>query len=62
MAFNKIAKEIIDYEKKHNGMTDTQLAFNLRLSVERLHGIKSMQKLPTDDEKEMIEQYFINHD
>ncbi|QBP17773.1 LBP_cg2779 family protein [Acetilactobacillus jinshanensis] len=61
MAFSKIAKEIIDYEKKHNGMTDTQLAFNLHLSVERLHGIKSMQKLPTNEEKTMIEQFFINN-
>ena len=42
-------------------MTDTQLAFNLHLSVERLHGIKSMQKLPTNEEKTMIEQFFINN-
>ncbi|MEJ6399720.1 LBP_cg2779 family protein [Nicoliella lavandulae] len=55
---SKISQEIIDYQKA-TAWPDTQLAFNLHLSVERLHDIKSMEKQPTNEETELIEN-FIN--
>ncbi|WP_243674163.1 LBP_cg2779 family protein [Lentilactobacillus kisonensis] len=48
--FSTLAEEIINYQKK-NDMPDTALAFNLHISVERLHNIKSMESEPTPDEK-----------
>ncbi|GAD16770.1 MULTISPECIES: LBP_cg2779 family protein [Lentilactobacillus] len=54
--FSTLAEEIINYQKK-NDMPDTALAFNLHISVERLHNIKSMESDPTPDEKRTIEQF-----
>lgn len=44
-----IAEKIIQYQKKHN-LTDTELALNLHITVERLHNIKSMETQPTVEE------------
>ncbi|KRM75090.1 LBP_cg2779 family protein [Secundilactobacillus collinoides] len=44
-----IAEKIIGYQKKHN-LTDTELALNLHITVERLHNIKSMESQPTAEE------------
>ncbi|EEI19405.1 MAG: LBP_cg2779 family protein [Lentilactobacillus hilgardii] len=54
--FSTLAEEIINYQKK-NDMPDTQLAFNLRITVERLHDIKSMESQPTPEEKKLIEDF-----
>lgn len=54
--FSTLAEEIINYQKKHD-MPDTQLAFNLRITVERLHDIKSMESEPTPEEKKLIEDF-----
>ncbi|MBW1605252.1 LBP_cg2779 family protein [Lactobacillus sp. Sy-1] len=55
-----ISKEIIDFQKR-TAWPDTQLAFNLHISVERLHDIKSMEKQPTNEEKELIENFIENN-
>ncbi|UDM32293.1 LBP_cg2779 family protein [Lentilactobacillus laojiaonis] len=52
--FSNIAEDIIKYQKKFD-MTDTQLAFQLKMSVERLHDIKSMEVAPTKEETDYIE-------
>lgn len=44
-----IAEKIIQYQKKHN-LTDTELALNLHITVERLHNIKSMETQPSTEE------------
>ncbi|GAA3601380.1 LBP_cg2779 family protein [Secundilactobacillus similis] len=44
-----IAEKIINYQRKHN-LTDTELALNLHITVERLHNIKSMEAQPTTEE------------
>ncbi|WP_172187635.1 LBP_cg2779 family protein [Lentilactobacillus kribbianus] len=54
--FSNLAEEIIDFQKKHD-LTDTQLAFNIHMSVERLHDIKSMEVNPTKEEQQSIEAY-----
>ncbi len=54
--FSTLAEEIINYQKRHD-MPDTQLAFNLRITVERLHDIKSMESDPTPEEKKIIEDF-----
>ncbi|WP_283678922.1 LBP_cg2779 family protein [Lentilactobacillus sp. Marseille-Q4993] len=54
--FSNIAEEIIHYQKKHD-MPDTQLAFNLHISVERLHSIKSMESDPTNEELTIIQKF-----
>ncbi len=54
--FSSLAEEIINYQKKHD-MPDTLLAFNLHISVERLHDIKSMESDPTADERKIIEDF-----
>ncbi|MDH5106769.1 LBP_cg2779 family protein [Lentilactobacillus diolivorans] len=54
--FSTLAEEIINYQKKHD-MPDTALAFNLHISVERLHDIKSMESSPTTEEKKTIESF-----
>ncbi|WP_268912449.1 LBP_cg2779 family protein [Lentilactobacillus sp. SPB1-3] len=54
--FSNLAEEIINYQKKHE-MPDTQLAFNLHITVERLHDIKSMESGPSDEERSIIEKF-----
>ncbi|KRM93242.1 hypothetical protein FC56_GL000907 [Lentilactobacillus senioris DSM 24302 = JCM 17472] len=54
--FSTLAEEIIDFQKKHE-LADTQLAFNLHMSVERLHDIKSMEVKPTAEETANITSY-----
>ncbi|GLB46553.1 hypothetical protein WR164_05320 [Philodulcilactobacillus myokoensis] len=59
--FSKVAKNIIDYEKKMD-LTDTQMAFDTHLSVERIHGIKAMEITPTSDEEKIIEEVITNNE
>lgn len=54
--FSTLAEEIIAFQKK-NELADTQLAFNLHMSVERLHDIKSMEVAPTAEETQDITAY-----
>lgn len=55
---NKVAKEIVDYQKNHD-VTDTMLAFQLHFSVEELHNIKSMHSAPSSDEVNIINQKLV---
>ncbi|GAK48120.1 hypothetical protein LOSG293_190270 [Secundilactobacillus oryzae JCM 18671] len=57
---NSIAEDIITFQRKHN-LTDNELAFNIHMTVERLHDIKSMESDPTPEEHKLIEQYFTRH-
>ncbi len=57
---NSIAEDIITFQRKHN-LTDNELAFNIHMTVERLHDIKSMESDPTQEERKLIEQYFTRH-
>ncbi|CAI2687082.1 LBP_cg2779 family protein [Apilactobacillus apinorum] len=52
---NKIAEEIVNYQKDHD-MPDTQLAFNLHFTVEELHDIKSMRRSPSPEEVNIIKK------
>ncbi|AQW21408.1 hypothetical protein PL11_005410 [Lentilactobacillus curieae] len=54
--FSSLAEEIINYQKKHE-MPDTQLAFSLHITVERLHNIKSMESEPTPEESTIIQKF-----
>ncbi|GAX03398.1 hypothetical protein IWT140_01001 [Secundilactobacillus pentosiphilus] len=51
-----IAEKIIQYQKKHN-LTDTELALNLHITVERLHNIKSMESNPTSEETAVLNHF-----
>jgi uncharacterized membrane protein YqgA involved in biofilm formation len=55
---NKVAKDIVDYQKDHD-VPDTMLAFQLHFSVEELHDIKSMHRAPSSDEVNIIKQKLI---
>lgn len=52
---NNIAREIVTYQKEHD-IPDTMLAFNLHFSVEELHDIKSMHRVPSQDEVDIIKK------
>ncbi|WP_203649921.1 LBP_cg2779 family protein [Secundilactobacillus yichangensis] len=51
-----IAEKIIQYQKKHN-LTDTELALNLHITVERLHNIKSQESAPTSEETAVLNHF-----
>jgi len=53
---NGIAEKIIQYQKKHN-LTDTELALNLHITVERLHNIKSQESDATTEEAAALNHF-----
>lgn len=55
-----IAEEIIQYQKKKNS-NDTQMAFEIHMSVERLHNIKGNGSIATDSEKQKIRDFINMH-
>lgn len=55
-----LAQEIIEYQKKKNS-NDTQLAFEIHLSVERIHTIKGNSSLATADEEKKIIDFIRMH-
>lgn len=55
-----IAEEIIQYQKKKNS-NDTQMAFEIHMSVERLHNIKGNGNIATDSEKQKIRDFINMH-
>ena len=57
---NNISEDIVTFQKKHN-LTDNELAFNVHITVERLHDFKSMESDPTPEEHALIKKYFNQH-
>ncbi|GKQ42670.1 hypothetical protein RD055328_05930 [Companilactobacillus sp. RD055328] len=55
-----LAHEIIEYQKKKNS-NDTQLAFEIHLSVERIHTIKGNSALATAEEEKKILDFLRLH-
>ncbi|MDO1605450.1 LBP_cg2779 family protein [Lactobacillus sp. YT155] len=55
-----LSHEIIEYQKKTNS-NDTQLAFEIHLSVERLHTLKNNSSLATPDEEKRILDFIRMH-
>lgn len=55
-----IAEEIIQYQKRKNS-NDTQMAFEIHMSVERLHGIKNNGNIATATEIQKIRDFINMH-
>lgn len=53
---NDFAKSIIQFQKK-NDLTDNEMAFSSRISVERLHAIKAGKTEASDEEKHNIHDF-----
>lgn len=57
MAISKIGEELIQFQKKHE-LTDTQVAFESRFSVEKIHQIKSGEMQPNEEDIKRLTNYF----
>lgn len=54
---SEVSKAIIHFQEK-SSMSDAQLAFSSHFSVERIHDLKSGEKMATPDEAEKLMDFF----
>lgn len=55
-----IREDILEYEKLHS-INDTELAFDVHISVERIHAIKNNASVATEEEIRRIRDFINTH-
>lgn len=57
---NNLSLEIINFEKNFE-LIDTQVAFGSRMSVERVHDIKSQASQATEEEADLLRKFMASY-